>query len=464
MPSIRQISEQCRKQRDLEPAIKSALKSAHQLNQPIFALRTIEDSEALKRVGDLNKISPGARAGLSLFGLKFSAKDHIDIEGYSRSEGSLSTVERSTRTANCIKHLLSAGAVCLGKGNMAQYGKSYFTRNRDFGVSKNPYNNDYSPGGSSGGDAAAVAAGMVDFAIAADSGGSVRVPANFCGLYGLLPTIGLIGDGEISSETHTTRRLFRSLGPLAKSLEDLELIFRVIRQYDSADPRSIALPATCHMPGVEKKKIAYLSQLNGIKCDSAIKQDLSSVVKRYQDLGYECKEVKVSELEQCYEIFIILAGQAALIVEDLVDQLHLKPRDLTLESEDLQKLRKRVAEELPALTVENLLLCWYRVDALRNSIHKFFEQFDFILMPVAATSVVKNSSTEYLINGEKRESQQVFQFASCINVLGLPSIAFPTSINREGLPLGIQIVGPRFSDLELFRWLKLAGLNAELKP
>jgi len=463
MQTIRHKTAKSRKLTGIAEQIKISIEEAKKRNQSLLALRTIEEKQALLSAERLDKIHVSERNGYSLYGTTFSAKDHIDIKGYSRSEGSLSTLQKEcVNTATSAQALIDAGAICLGKGNMAQYGKSYFTRNRDFGTSKNPYNLEYSPGGSSGGDAAAVAAGLVDFALTADSGGSTRLPANFCGLYGLLPTMGVISDGLISSATHTTRRLFRSLGPICRTLDDLEVVFKTLRGFDPRDPRSVELPNSKLMPASSKQKIGYLTQLNGIECDREIKRDLNNIIKRYKDLGYDCQEVAPTELEQCYEIFIILAGQTALLTEDLIDHISNIKRDPLLESEDMQQLRSRIKTELPTLSLENLLLCWYRVDLLRNSIHQFFEEFDFLLMPVSATPPVKLDSKGYSINGEKRESQQVFQFASCINVLGLPALAFPTSINKSGLPLGLQIVGPRFSDLNLFSWLREAGLSSAL--
>ena len=130
----------------------------------------------------------------------------------------------------------------------------------------------------------------------------------------------------------------------------------------------------------------------------------------------------------------------------------------------MTNLRRRVSAELPPLTAETVLRTWHAVDHLRHAIVPTFETYDFVLGPVAATMPVKHGTSSYDIDGITRASQEVFQFASTVNVLGLPAIAFPTGLSTSGLPLGLQIIGPRFSEPRLFAALRAAGFTDGPKP
>ena len=194
----------------------STIKALTYTNEQLDSTAVLLDSEIQK-----NK-SRGR-----LHGIFFCAKDHIDVENYPASKGNKFTaIKKSDHSANVIKRLLAEGALCIGKSNMSEYGRSYHSLNPDFGLTLNPLDNNYSAGGSSGGDAAAVAAGFCSFAIGSDTGGSVRIPANFCGLYSLYPTIGTVSQAGMSYYPHSVSALTRSVGPICKSLADLELIYR----------------------------------------------------------------------------------------------------------------------------------------------------------------------------------------------------------------------------------------------
>ena len=193
-------------------------------------------------------------------------------------------------------------------------------------------------------------------------------------------------------------------------------------------------------------------------CDKEILSTLNQTVNKFKAIGYETEELTPPAFEKSLEPFIILAGQAALLVEDKINVILGRARNQETETEIVKSLRQRIATELPPLSAERLLLCWYQVDRLRLEMVEFFTKFDFIIAPVAASSAPLHGATTLKINGKECGSEQVYHFASAANVLALPALAFPTGTAKNGLPLGLQIIGPRFSDRELIRALATVGV------
>ena len=434
-------------------------------NESIKALRVVNSGNALveAKAADAH-VKTGLPAG-RLHGVFYSAKDHIEVAGLSRSDGS-----KASETANDVKDsflaalLRSEGAICLGKGNMAEYGKSYFTDNRIYGRTNNPFSSAHSPGGSSGGDAAAVAAGLVDFALAADAGGSVRIPASFCGIFGLHPTPGTFSE---NTSGHAISNLFRTYGVMSRHLEDIAILQQILIAPDPLDSKYSPFPI--NLPKNQTKTFAYFTEINGVKCDGEIVIGMEKAVAKLEAEGWKGIETTPAPFAGAYEIFIILAGQTALLLEDLLSEAAGNPRDLANESPHVSLLRSRIATELPALTVEKLLACWNRVFELRANIGKVFQEYDFVLSPVAASLAPPHSTSMYEVKDkdgtiQQLYSQQVYQFSTAINVLSLPAIAFPTHLSKSKLPVGLQIIGPRFGDRDLIDVLRSADFTTGLVP
>jgi amidase len=447
--------------------LEEHLASIDARNASVFALRHVDAAgarAAAQRAAALLKDSKDA-GGLAtgrLQGIVYSAKDSLPVAGLPRSDGTLHRAS-SKEASDCtlVERMRSAGALCIGKANMAEYGKSYFTDNSAFGRTSNPYNLELSAGGSGGGDAAAVACNFCDLALGADAGGSIRVPANFNGVFGLFPSRGLLSGYGMPLPNAACAQLLRSYGPIARTLEDLRLAFEVLVGFDARDPYSIVSPNLEPRSGQRKKRIGYYSAINGVRADARVQAQLSQVVERCRQLGYECEEYCPAAVSACFEVFIILGGQAALLLEDLVATDSGNPRDFTLESPALKRLRSRIAERLPALTAETLLRAWFRIDQLRHEVSEVFTRFDALISPVCACLPPPHQTQLFEIDDQKLESQHVFQFASCANVLNLPAIAFPTGWSAEGLPLGLQLIGPRYAELDLFEMLNEWGYRRQ---
>lgn len=437
--------------------IREFVTTVEQKNPALNALRFVNASGAQERAAQLEReLKSGSCTG-RLLGVPFAVKDHINITGMPRSEGtSHGAIEHDTMTATVARLIIDEGAICMGKTNMAEHGWSYYTENRSYGRTHNPYRHDYSPGGSGGGDGAAVGAGLVQFSIGADSGGSIRVPANFCGVYGHYPTPGTVSNEGLTSYPHTISSLFRSIGPIARTLDDLEILARILTQFTPGDPHSIAWPTSGEVSG-PRKRFAWFTTLKGARSAPEICQAISDTVRRLEAAGYTGREETPNPFEEAFEPFIILGAQAILLINDLLDAAMgtTMPRDQ--ESPSTTTLRARIAAELPPLTADSLLLFWHQVSTLRMRIAEYFKSVDFVISPVTATTPPAYGTDRYAVGDQGLPSQLVFHFANAVNVLGLPAIAFPTGRTPSGLPLGLQIIGPRFSDFDLMRILRDIG-------
>jgi amidase len=433
-------------------------------NKNFNALSYVAKENAIKQINQLDKEAKSKKFRGRLHGLCFTAKDNIPVTGLPRSDGNPQTFEQQANNNSAlVEKLIYEGAVCIGKANMAEYGKSYYSDNPIYGKSHNPFKKDHSPGGSGGGDAAALCLNFSQFGLGADSGGSIRVPANFCGQFALYPTRGVFSTSGLRQIEHTVYSLLHCPGILSKSIEDLELLFSVLKGYDSSDPNSVPHQDFYTYSTNKTGQFAYFSCLNGVKVDSEIKSSLEQCVESLERRGLKAKEITPPAFAEAYEIFIILAGQTGLTIEDKIASISGNPRDLTKEGVLMQNLRKRLSTELPPLSVETLLLAWWRVSSLRKSITSFFNDYDFVLSPVSATQPPQYYTSEYIIDGSSYQSQQVFQFASSVNVLGLPAVAFPTTLSNKGFPLGLQLIGPRFSERFLMNTLQKSGYKSRVE-
>jgi amidase len=437
-------------------------------NASLNAVRWIDRAQFLADAVTLReKIARGEPLG-RVSGMVLTVKDSIHVKGMPRSDGSIQGLLRqggdlpSQLSAATVQRLQIEDGLVLGKANMAEMGRSYFTENPRFGRTVNPFNPERSPGGSGGGDAAAIAVGMAKGGVGADSGGSIRVPANFCGVFGLYPTPGVIPTLGMSGLNHTTRALLRNHGPLAAHLEDLELLFELMCSYVPSDPTSVPFPLQVRAPGT--KKFLWYSGMPGIEAHHEIRSSLLEVVRSLQLLGFHGEERVPSCVSGALEPFVIIAGQAALVIDDARATAEGVPNDPTKEGPLMQRLRDRIAQFLPPLTSEKLLMSWYELNRLRYEAASLFTEYDFILSPVTATLPPPHNAPSYDIDGQTVPSEQVFRFASAVNVLGVPAIAFPTVKSREGLPIGLQLIGPRFSDRMLCQVVRELGFVRALTP
>ncbi|MBX7145249.1 MAG: amidase [Oligoflexia bacterium] len=423
-------------------------------NPTIRALITHDYPRARQQ---LQKSNPQGR----LYGLTFSAKDSVDVAGFPVGDGGqFERIPNATAHARLVNRLFEEGAICVGKGNMSEYGKSFVTDNKILGPTLNPFDIRFSAGGSSGGDAAAVAANMATFALVSDMGGSVRIPANFCGLFGLLPTRGVFPGLGLSHSPNGLVGLLRSHGVIARSLDDIELLHACLKEYVGEDPFSI--PESLFANDSAATRIGVIDSIGGIGCSPEIQSSLANFTNRAIQRGCKVQRIEPSCFQQCLEPFITLGIQAILLQEDFTARDNGCARDSSKETSGLQKTRQRLSSELPQLSAERLLRLWRYVDGLRLEAGNIFLDLDLIVSPVCAVLPPELSNPSLSLNGSPLAPELATRFSFAANVLGLTALAFPTAIAPNGLPVGLQVMGPRFTERRLFNTLRRLGYAARI--
>jgi aspartyl-tRNA(Asn)/glutamyl-tRNA(Gln) amidotransferase subunit A len=340
-----------------------------------------------------------------------------------------------------VKRLRDAGCVILGKTNMPEFGFYGVTYNKVFGITRNPWNLERTPGGSSGGAAAAMASGLGFLALGADGGGSIRIPSNFCGVYGikasqgrvpLFPTVGILSELEIDQ-----------YGPIVRYVEDAALMLDIIKGPIEADKYSLPKEDVNYLEKINEKpkklKIGYSLDLGVAKViDEDVKKSVVKSAKSFEKLGWEVEEANIKLKKPHVAINTIWCSFYAY---DLKSELRKWKDEM---DPDLVKLIE-AGLSFKGMDVMNAM-------DLRKQIYmefyEFFKNYDILLTPVTAIPAfpigILFPST---INGINVSPTGWIPFTHPFNMTGHPAASIPCGFSKEGLPIGMQIVGPRFSEL-----------------
>lgn len=376
------------------------------------------------------------RAHLPLDGVPISIKDHFDVAGMRHTEGVHTMAERvSPADEIAVARLRKAGAIVIGKCNQPDFQIRWNTTSDLYGPTRNPRNLQLTAGGSSGGDAAAVAAGMAALGLGADYGGSIRVPAAFCGIYGLRPSAGRVpGVGTLPPiDGPPTLDYMLSIGPFARSLDDLWCAYRVLSGHDPRDPASIDMPLGERQP-TARPRIARMCQQTGALVDPKIVANLDITSRILADAGYEIVDLGIPGAKRAPEVWAELVGtellHSAMPVwrEQLGDsgKQHIEAMfgiydlgtDVTRYIEAFME-RRRIARETAA----------------------WMDQYQLVLAPVAGMPAPPLNFDHFLNENDTVNLFDHMRNVMWVNLLSLPGLA---------LPNGIQIVARRFHEAQAF--------------
>jgi aspartyl-tRNA(Asn)/glutamyl-tRNA(Gln) amidotransferase subunit A len=375
-----------------------------------------------------------------LDGLTVAIKDNLDVAGLATTAGLPGRRERiAAADSSAVARLRAAGAVILGKTNLDEGAFGTFSANPHYGAVQNPLRAGYTAGGSSGGSAVAVAAGLASFALGSDTLGSVRIPASHCGVYGLKPT-----HGEISTRgmLRAARRL-DCIGILARSVEDLAIVLQVLDAHDPADPRSrkrrIALATPDWEPG--RLRAGFVRDLAALGVAADVRALFDSAVARIGGALGSRVEVDFADYDFARtRRAALLVMESELGVEfaaDLADTQHrLSPRLRAM----LDYARGKSAVDYAAAdrALDEAVLKARRLSA----------DIDVLVLPTVS------HGTYPLAEGERANDADLTSFAS---LAGCPAVSLPMGTLPDGMPAGLQLVGAPGSDLRL---LELAGICA----
>jgi amidase len=397
----------------------------------------VELREATLADADAADADHERRAGLPLDGVPVSIKDHFDVEGMKHTEGVRALGERrSPGTSLAVERLVEAGAFVVGKANQPDYAIRWNTVNDLYGPTRNPRDPALTAGGSSGGDAAAVASGMASLGLGGDYGGSIRVPASFCGVYGLRPSAGRVPDVQVLEPLGglPTMDLMATVGPMARSLEDLWAAFRALAGPDPRDP--VSLPVAAPPPSGERCRpptVARMCRETGATVSPEVERELDRVCDALAAGGYQVVEDGIPGAVRAPELWGGLVGTEALVyaMPVVAEQMCESGRDHveTMHGE-LLGLGERLEDYLQAAVERSRI-------AQQTAV--WMEEHPLVVCPIAGMPTPPLDFDHLLSVDESRELFDRMRNVVWVNLLSLPGIA---------LPNGIQIVARRFHEAE----------------
>lgn len=392
-----------------------------------------------------------------LHGLPITIKDTFEVAGMPTTAGAPELREHQPQNnAVAVQRLLDAGAIVFGKTNTPLYAGDLQTYNEIYGSSSNPWNLARTPGGSSGGAAAALAAGLTPLELGSDIGGSIRTPAHFCGIMGLKPSYGVVPNrGHIPGPPGTLSQPDISVtGPMARSVADLALAFEFLAGPDTADAKGwrLELPAPRHAELRDYRVAAWLDD-PACPVDSDIVQALNQTVERLRGEGVQVDEQarpEGLELSQLHDLFYSLltaalgAGMPTRVFNTMVEvAASAEPDDRHYFTRFSRGSTQRHAN-------------WLRLDEQRQRLRQawanFFQDYDIMLCPVVQTTAFPKdenpaiSDRVLMVNGKPQPYMDILVWAGVAGVAYLPAVVVPIGQSREGLPIGIQIIAPYLED------------------
>lgn len=441
------------KKKQISPVeiLEHYLERIHAINPKVNALCTIVEDMARKAAERAEQAVVLCKELGPLHGLPIAIKDTTPTAGIRTTFGSKLFADHIPQTdAIHVKRIKDAGAIILGKTNVPESAHKGTTDNLLFGSTKNPWNLEKTSGGSSGGSAAAVAAGLIPFAEGSDGGGSIRVPASLCGIYGLKPTYGRIPFEGNRSNMFSSQNPFLHYGPLTRTVEDAALLFSVMNGPDPLDP--YCLPDMGEQFVDEMKetdrsiRIAYSPDLGIYKIDQRVRASMETAVAQLRRIGYEVEHVSVDfELsgEEIIQSFrTIYQSQLAAKFSSYL------PESESLFTASLVKMIKSGEK----VTLQDMK----RVEPIRTHVwHKIqdaFATYDLLVTPTVAIPAFSHRvDAPDEINGMAISPDLDWFLTPLFNLTGHPVASMPIGFTDDGLPVGMQIIGRRFAESTILR-------------
>jgi amidase len=372
-----------------------------------------------------------------LHGVPISIKSSIDVAGLLCECGSvLRKGNTPSEDAPLVKRLRAAGAILLGNTNAPEFLMAYETDNLLYGRTNNPWDLSRTPGGSSGGEAAAIAAGCSAGGVGSDGGGSIRIPAHYTGICGLKPTPGRIpSTGHFPGSAGPFAQL-GVVGPMARTIRDVGKLFEVMAGPDPDDPASAPVPLRGWSESeIRKLGVAYFVDDGVTPVTSETAAAVRTAVEALRTQGFNVAEWRPRNLDRVWQLWWNLFGRAG----QMAFAPTIEGRDAEL-SPILRAFRAEVAEA-PPLTAQDLLNTLLARDVLRSNLLTKMEEFPILICPVCAVPAFRHGEREWTVQGRKVEYLKAMSYSQWFNLLGNPAAVVPVGSSPEGLPIGVQIVG-----------------------
>jgi len=434
------------KKKTLSPVevMKAVLARVERVNPAVNAFVTLTADRALKdaRAAERALMKKGAKLG-PLHGVPFSTKDLVITKGIRTTFGTRLYADNvPAEDAPMVERMKAAGAIQLGKTNTPTFGWIGATHNLLFGITRNPWNLDHTPGGSSGGASAAVAAGLGPLAIGTDGGGSIRIPASCAGIFGHKPTYGLIPVYPVSGAWSLSH-----IGPMTRTVEDAALMMNACAGPDARDAYSLPAARVDYVKALRGPlrglRVAWSANLGFARVvDPEVKAASEKAARRFRELGCRVEEVdpRWPSPKDAWEA-IFCGGVATRMAPYLAE----RRADIDV---GLAAIIDRTLRWGPTTYVQ----AWFDRLAWGDHPRRLFEKYDLLLTPTIACPAFKvglDNPTE--IAGTPVEPYDWIPFTFPFNLTGHPGASVPCGFTSDKLPIGLQIVGRRLDDATVLR-------------
>jgi Asp-tRNA(Asn)/Glu-tRNA(Gln) amidotransferase A subunit family amidase len=368
-----------------------------------------------------------------LGGLPITIKDTIDTAGLRTTSGSRLRADYvPDHDAPAVARLKAAGAIVLGKTNAAEMAMDYNADNPVFGRTAHFLDSKLTPGGSSGGEAVAIATHMSPGGLGSDLAGSIRIPAHFCGVCGLKPTTGRVpGEGQFPPSTGPYS-LGAVVGPLARRVADLRLLFAVLKSDVGGDGD---LRADSGANAGKGLRFAWYSEDGVVPVTDETALAVENAAAALSDAGLIGEERRPPHVYRGNELWLKLFSRASVV------QLRQAYAGRETEGGSFVSWRLRTADDTPTPTLDEYIANWMERDRLREELLRWMETTPLIVAPVGATPAFEHDTLKVTVQGSTMGTFRAFSYAQAFNVFDLPVVTIPAGRSKDGLPIGVQIVG-----------------------
>lgn len=454
MASIRELHQQLiRKERSATEITQEALATVERLEPKLHSFLQVTAEQALAQAQQVDaKLAAGEAISL-LAGIPIGIKDNLCTQGIPTTCGSkILQGFRPPYESTVTQKLAAAGAAMVGKANMDEFAMGSSTENSAYQLTANPWDTERVPGGSSGGSAAAVAAGECVVALGSDTGGSIRQPASFCGVVGMKPTYGLVSRYGLVAFASSLDQI----GPFGRTVEDAAILLGAIAGHDPQDSTSLKVEIPDYtqflVPDLKGKRVGVIRETFGEGLDPTVEKAVRQALEQLRDLGAEVQDISCPRFRYGLPTYYIIApseASANLARYDGVkygfraegDENLLAMYKHTRAAGFGTEVKRRIMIGTYALSAGYYDAYYLKAQKVRTLIkqdfERAFEQVDVLISPTSPTTAFKA--------GEKTEDPLNMYLSDLmtipVNLAGLPGLSLPCGFDQQGLPIGLQIIG-----------------------
>ncbi|MBI9092108.1 MAG: amidase [Desulfobacterium sp.] len=419
--------------------MEATLRRMDAVNPKLNAFIALNPERALDQARSMTEAMAGGHAFGPLAGIPLGVKDLEDVNGMVTSFGSVPFKDNvATRDSVQVARLRAAGAIVVGKTNTPEFGFTGFTKNRLHGTTRNPWNLDLTPGGSSGGSAAAVAGGLVPLCTGSDAGGSIRIPAAYSGCFGMKPTLGRIPLGPRCYQSFSA---LETLGPLTRSVTDAALYLDCTSGHHPCDPHSLPRPEHAYLKTLDdlpkNLTLAFSPDLGYARVEKNVMARVEKAVQAFEEMGHTV-ELRTVALPDAGDAWL------RLICTDIYAQLG---KHLERNREKMGRSLVAAIDQAKGMSIKELSSIQALRWRLNQQLMDLFQGVDLLLTPTMPTSAfAANGPPPVAIDGHPIPLLGAVAFTYPFNFSGHPAASVPAGLTKNATPVGLQIIGPRHGD------------------